>query len=736
MKFQLDGNVTDQIGVPVAGALIYVYDLDGDLAPLLDATDQVAQNPVVSGEDGYFSTFVTEEGFYTLRYLWAGRERYVQANVIAGRSPILRVETAASFAEEFSGPAYASIAAGEAATSEGQFFRVPIADTDPEEYTRYRRTAGGSVVAAPLATTIALASTDVGRGASLISLTNGDNLQEAFDGLTSSASRQFQRAILKLRQGLNCDLVFGGDSTGDATTEWIYVAFEEIAAKYPDHTFNYRAVDAAGDYGAPVTIQTGTAGGSAPVCTIWNASIPGEVSSRFASLAGQGVLRPAVIGGDPDLIVFSYGHNGLYDYETQFASLAGLVGETSRTMPMVPIVIVGQNPVLTDDTMAVKVEAFRALTAMQNLGWLDVHAAFLAYPGDLADLYLDDGLGVHPNAQGSALWASVFVDEFKYDRNAPAGSGISNLNRGVLMAQHLYEDLAAWTFSGCSGVEVTDSGYYETGGSSLKITGDGVSSDAYIVKLVIPSTEIQAYRNRSISASVRIRVNDGASPQNGRIALFDGVATTISANGGPQDGTFFTATVTHVVDNLASDVYLYVYLNNSAPTDEENWIDRFTVSDGPVPRDSAMDVSESVQLSQTSGTFSPTIVATGTDFDSVTYHAINQGSWVRTGNLMHFQMQVRTDGITVGSASGQVAIGGLPVAAASGLSAYSAVAISRADGFAGDVPLGGTIQPGATRIGLYYRTVSNGPDLELAPADLTTGSASNTMILSGTYRVA
>lgn len=77
-------------------------------------------------------------------------------------------EESAAFAEEFSGPAYATVGAGEAATTEGQFFRVPIPATDPVEYTRYQRTSGGSVEAAPLATTGALASDDPGKGASMV----------------------------------------------------------------------------------------------------------------------------------------------------------------------------------------------------------------------------------------------------------------------------------------------------------------------------------------------------------------------------------------------------------------------------------------------------------------------------------------------------------------------------------------------------------------------------------------
>jgi hypothetical protein len=63
----------------------------------------------------------------------------------------------ASFAEEFSGPAYDTVGAGEAATTTGRFFRVSAGGT-PRTYTRYQRTSGGSAEAAPLATSAALAA--------------------------------------------------------------------------------------------------------------------------------------------------------------------------------------------------------------------------------------------------------------------------------------------------------------------------------------------------------------------------------------------------------------------------------------------------------------------------------------------------------------------------------------------------------------------------------------------------
>ncbi|RPF70439.1 hypothetical protein [Aurantiacibacter spongiae] len=80
----LDGNVTDAVGRAVPGALIYVYDADGDLADLADAQGAEIANPVTAGEDGYWQAFVEFRGLYTLRYFWGGRERLVEANRIAG----------------------------------------------------------------------------------------------------------------------------------------------------------------------------------------------------------------------------------------------------------------------------------------------------------------------------------------------------------------------------------------------------------------------------------------------------------------------------------------------------------------------------------------------------------------------------------------------------------------------------------------------------------------------------
>ena len=104
-----------------------------------------------------------------------------QAELARTETEADRAETNAAFAEEFSGPAYSSQAAGEAATTEGQFFRVPVGTT-PETYTRYQRTAGGSVEAASLVPSSVLSSAS---GSANLGTEQGITAQEMFNRLVA-----------------------------------------------------------------------------------------------------------------------------------------------------------------------------------------------------------------------------------------------------------------------------------------------------------------------------------------------------------------------------------------------------------------------------------------------------------------------------------------------------------------------------------------------------------------------
>jgi hypothetical protein len=165
---QLDGNVTDQNEAAVAGALVYVYDGTG-LADLTDSLGQEATNPVTTDEDGYWSAYVEEERYYTLKYYWGGRLRYTDANVLAGDPPV--------------GP-----------------------NSDPNVRTD-------------------LASTDGGKGASLVKLEDGKTLQELganailttgyakYHGLHTASTDAARRGVIEEMLATNKPLSFNLSGT-------------------------------------------------------------------------------------------------------------------------------------------------------------------------------------------------------------------------------------------------------------------------------------------------------------------------------------------------------------------------------------------------------------------------------------------------------------------------------------------------------------------------------------------
>jgi hypothetical protein len=137
------------------------------------------------------------------------------------------------------------------------------------------------------------------------------------------------------------------------------------------------------------------------------------------------------------------------------------------------------------------------------------------------------------------------------------------------------------------------------------------------------------------------------------------------------------------------------------------------------------------------GTWTPTLTTDGTDFSSVTYDALTGGKYIKTGKMVHVQLFLRTDAITVGSASGGVVIGGLPyansTAVGAGGNARVPLSVGYAISWAGEVPLSSYILEGESQIRLYYRSSVDGNTLASAVADVDTGTNKNAIVIGGTY---
>ena len=137
------------------------------------------------------------------------------------------------------------------------------------------------------------------------------------------------------------------------------------------------------------------------------------------------------------------------------------------------------------------------------------------------------------------------------------------------------------------------------------------------------------------------------------------------------------------------------------------------------------------------GTWTPTLATDGTNFTSVTYDANTGGRYVKVGKLVHIQGWLRTDSITVGSASGNLVIAGLPFTAAANTGStsngQSNVIVGYSGAFVLAQPSSGTIGYSSTTIYLWYKTAYTAASLNLVRADAATGGGANYVTFTATY---
>lgn len=393
--------------------------------------------------------------------------------------------------------------------------------------------------------------------------------------------------------GLDVDIVVASDSTGVGTTAWPYKLGERLAADWPAYTVEWRQY-AAGVFGSINTIQTGA--GTPPKLRIWNAAVSGSTANRFAGSELYGIIRPAILNRDPDLVLFSYGHNGGYDLERQVPMQAAALGAMMRLLPMTPFIMIGQNRVTSDDSMRAKVRAWQMIAKTAGVGFLNVHAYMEDTAIPTGDYYIDT---VHPNEDGQEIWADCVHEAFVYAPTLAEGPGLSTSNRGVIYSASNWTKLSAWSTQNVS--IACDTTYFETNGESMRITGDGVSTGGFVHFNVITSPNILAYRNRWVTVNFRVRVPTagdgvvGAGIDNlyaGVAELWDGTATQLSANGGPRGNGWCDIPISMKVgDSLATPANNPTFLraalklNQGDPSTDTIWLDRVTVSDGLIPRD-------------------------------------------------------------------------------------------------------------------------------------------------------
>lgn len=229
--------------------------------------------------------------------------------------------------------------------------------------------------------------------------------------------------------------------------------------------------------------------------------------------------------------------------------------------------------------------------------------------------------------------------------------------------------------------------------------------------------------------------NTGLRVQNGNASYIEIVSTTTTATGvlmGDTDDSFRGGII---YDNNVDELRLWagnasrvvvnstgnLVMNSGAGID-------FSATAGTGTSELFADYEE--------GTWTPTYVPQTNSFTSITYDPNTAGKYTKVGNTVYIAGSLRTDAITVGTATGRVSIGGLPFSVGSSNYASGGITVYQSNLFTGEEPSSADFVASGTTAILLYRTTADGPlSSESDVADLGTAANNNILRFFGFYFV-
>lgn len=198
---------------------------------------------------------------------------------------------------------------------------------------------------------------------------------------------------------------FVGDSTADASSsdsyaEWVMRLVELWIDRYDDaiaYSHPENASDIDSGWTTRSLLKLGT---SDRLIVIWNSSYGG---ASFGSYTAARIDK-RITDRTPDIVVLAMGINQNADVAQMALDMQSLIDDVGAALPGVQIVVSSENPLAGNSGSTDVRDAVQAVAADNGFLFVDPFAAFINY-GDWESLLSDD---VHPNAEGSQLWADTF----------------------------------------------------------------------------------------------------------------------------------------------------------------------------------------------------------------------------------------------------------------------------------------------------------------------------------------
>lgn len=395
----------------------------------------------------------------------------------------------------------------------------------------------------------------------------------AADARASSAFSLFRRIVA---QGVsNARIIFLGDSTGNATDEFIYLFAQWLGTREPTHGVLYYAWDeGAGAYASPVSVSSGTL---PLVIQVYNAAIPGInligwLGSRFAGAVG------AVT---PHAIVINTGLNvaGLENQEQQRKSFIDGIQTIMTARRFVPISMHLQQPLRDNDRMAMVNDAQRDVAAMMpGVALIDSYSKFIAANKPSA-WYADD---THTNSAGTQVLLQSFKDAYNASGNLlPAPQELTpwfdTIRRVSLLKNGDFAAFSGalpdnWTEGGTGTVTKDTVLKYGTKPWSVRIP----STNLKFIRQILDTDQLNRVKGRVVSFAARVYVAPGGPAYAGTIYVVPtggtfsaGVKETFRFNPGDGAGGWREIYIDNFyvpIDTTQLDIRIYASGDTTAAT--------------------------------------------------------------------------------------------------------------------------------------------------------------------------
>lgn len=433
---------------------------------------------------------------------------------------------------------------------------------------------------------------------SLKNAANGGDLQTRLTGTEGIINRLIDsskstpcaagKLLAKLESNTSDATVFiSSDSTGNETTEWVYLYAQWLASLYPTHTVIYYLFDAGiGDYNSGTTINNGT---DANTLSIYNAAISG---TKPDYIMGSFFSNAVVNIPEVDLFILNHGHNMITSYSTAEASKNNQrVPQFLESMQSVVrvhsgcgVLMVAQNPRETDDNYRPVYSTIVEVAGMIGADIADVYSAYEDL-GKPAELYNDF---IHPSPMGSELYLSVIKATHKSKAHKGVSSSLDDTAISFLQNGDFSSfDGAApdnWSPSSNGAVEKETAITEGYNGYSVRVK-PAVAGNVSVLTQTVSSVFFKSLRGKWCTLAVRVyRPSVGTSSTQGRIALVTSSATAnIYTQFGPTDGWVWRCLSLKMKE---TDTFLQAKLYGDSGTgDAEAIFDRAVLVRGRLPKD-------------------------------------------------------------------------------------------------------------------------------------------------------